>query len=1614
MRRRQSASVRGVISFLAAAAVVVVAGVPAAALDSHAVVPSRMAADVRTGAVVAAVWPTAVVPVPVVGGITGVTWLDANADGVNNSAEAGLGGVTVRLFDSAPTPLLIDTQVSNAAGVYAFTSVTGVGPWRVQVETPTLYTITANTVTDNNITRGATANIGQSAAISVGDLTAGAVVNAAVRPQWRVQLGVWGNGPLTGATPFGTDPASSCPTTYAPGDDCSATDNIIRARDSINFLWAVSASNDEGGLPGTLSDVVVEQTITPAGLAKIRPGALPTRCLTASGGGTPPPTSRATLNADGSITFVCNLGPWVETGTSVLLQFDVLVEPSPNSSTIQSTAVAYSSAVEVAGGNSTAPPTSTPNGVPSPVVTDTLMVSAAFKYDLNKALYETQSPGIFDPDGPSGPIPPLRGVGIQWVFGISSPTKASEPMVLPVSFTEEPFFTTGTQTTPFSGGLEYYVRSCAPNNGPSTVVPLGSPLLGNPLERSVVSSGSCTFSRTGSNTSPYTFTLNGIDQSGSRFPTRSANGIGDFSNGPFFIASYRMGIFIPDRAMDRFDEILGNSTGAGWVGNRMAGFEPVSTTGQPNYGLDPVLPAGRPFREPGFCDPNHDVYAVAPLVTGCRIMPNGTISNNVVPGVPIQVLPLRGRYGVIKTFFAPQTGAAWRNTGAQLTQLLPEEPGVSPHTGNGAQGPGSIAISQLQLGFGGEVGYRNSITCDVFDNTMHTLVPASTAYSVAPAATYAWLQRGQPLGVRGALASDWIIEYGSYPITGDDPLYDVTRVGQPGVTDSTFFPFLDTYSAASGRFEGNWSSQFAAANDCRTTAPPTGWFSDPADLLGGVTAVNAVRIRAANPQAEYGNTNSPDTASAIFAFALRSNDVFDGGPHNGRQIPSGTVLANFRASVATRFDTGIPFQSPTVYRPSPETIDQTGDRVTLTRATLNLKQNSVTVGGVGSGAAAIDVTGNANAGETIVWQIQSTVNSLVPSTALTGLKVVGVLPPFVTYDGACTAGLAGGTVPATVEPNTPLAGQTRLTWLLPDQLVSAPIPVQRVCTTTDSIVPNGTAVVSTATISADGIPNQSTDPHTVVLAQPGQLALRKTVDAALDPLDDTQNYTLLAKNLSGVATIEELKLIEVFPYNGDATSSAGVNRTPGSSYTGTVRLQNEPTAVFSDDPALPAVAGTMYYTADVPATVNQNWNVNTSTWCTFTGGTFTGASGTGACPTTLASATAIKFEATAPLQPNAESGGLRDGISIRLTLRAVGNTPSDIYANRFTAFTPTILASNTPNAPLQTLQSNRVQVEVVGFVVGDLVLLDQNDDGLYSAADDALAADGTVVQLWNPGADGAIGGTDDLLLGSTTTTAGVYRFERVAPGRIYIRIPGSEFAPGGPVTAWIPSTRVGIQDANDVASQDASADRGGASSTIHTLSYREQNGVFVGNEPIGDNTRLLPVGVGVADGFTNFTIDIGLVRRPPIPVGSLIVAKVIIDPSPGDDRGDAQAFPVSVLCEFDGESTQYRVSINRNGSPVTVPNIRAGSTCSLTETDTDGGAVSYSVSDVEVTNGGTSSVIVTNRYPEIPPGVTRQQLVVAGLAVGGLGGIGGLLLAAGWVLHRRSLRPVVGQETSQK
>ena len=167
--------------------------------------------------------------------------------------------------------------------------------------------------------------------------------------------------------------------------------------------------------------------------------------------------------------------------------------------------------------------------------------------------------------------------------------------------------------------------------------------------------------------------------------------------------------------------------------------------------------------------------------------------------------------------------------------------------------------------------------------------------------------------------------------------------------------------------------------------------------------MNAVR---AYPPDASRTTQPGARARLLVPYAVRPN--FVGGPHDGTPVPNATIAANFATWKANEISNGAWVN--VAYNPLTAAANGTGDRITIARALLAVQKRTITVGGIGDGAAGIDNTGTAVAGNPIVWEVLATVTSPNASPGpVDDVTIIDSLPPYVSYDAGCTATIAGGT-----------------------------------------------------------------------------------------------------------------------------------------------------------------------------------------------------------------------------------------------------------------------------------------------------------------------------------------------------------------------------------------------------------------------------------------------------------------------------------------------------------------------------------------------------------------------------------------------------------------------------
>lgn len=1442
----------------------------------------------------------------------GVVRVDANKNGAIDAsdpageADTGLAGVTVELL------------AADGITVVASTTTAGDGSWTIAeadvdpqpVAYPATVRIDTSTANGNVYASypAATPGVNDFARAGVPSQATAVVtsadteLNALVYPSWAVDLalagdpeGLGGLAIRTGSGPFDANDSE-------PGNDSGMANDRVRSADIVSFNWSLTVAAEDS-LAANFSDAVFEQTIVLGEGAVANFASRPAICDAAKSsivaqpsgaviqpGATPPAGTT-------SVTLSCHLGSMGEDRAAILLP--TLVQPlasSENGSTFTTTSRAYG--VDAAGAATAQPST----GVDSPPIE----ITAAPRYDVEKINGDAGG-GYYGYQNIEGVQ--TYGMYAYYTVQISTDRKVgTESFQQPITM-EESLWAVRSVAGPNGEAvgdtiddLQWYITQCIPSPAPrGGQVPdglvygrAGSNAVAT-AANSVRDSGTCSIARTGAaDTGNYTLSMNGIDASGASYPTQTVAGA-SLAAGPYYVASYRVQVFIPLAEIDRTQGAPDDGVGEFSIFNRVGDFDPVGLSDTSNFGSG---------TEPGYCEagPTSDQSA------NCAEMEDGRRSNNVVGPHTKRIAPGSWTKYFVDALSGWGGGYTWIN-------------GTGNHDGTALVQPGQT-FSSMQVLHNTASNWPDAQLCDVFDNTVLKLAPlaqdtsGSNAY---PADLYSAMIKTRVDGSafltpaeQQARQGDWAIRYGHVDLGGDDP--------NTGVFD-----------LATDRYEGDWSAQRQATNGANTVcgSPDITWYDDPNDVPGGVDAVNAVWAQTAP-----GYTMQAGESERWF-LSFEQRDSYQGGPHAGEPIPAATVAVNYGAVRTSSWNSN---WSNAGYIPGAGNTTGThqvgengsgqGDRWTVARAQLRLQKRTIAgeVDGVAAtGVADYGVTGSAVAGRPVIWEITSTLTALAdPAAPVNDVRVTDVLPRYVIFDEAATNALNPG-VPAptaTVNPD----GTTTLVWNLGTRVPNQDLPVLRIATTTDALAPNNTVAINEARITAAGIVPVSAhrDDHTIRLEQTGELQLKKSVDKTLDLQDDEQVYTLQLKNFSETLGIQHPTVIDVLPYNGDATNAAGVNRSPASAFSGQNTLK-EPPQAFEFDGTTP-LAGTFFYTTVVAASVPQNLNQDTdpSIWST----TFT------------PNATAIKFVAAGNLSTSSDPS--KSGLTISFTTDQTGNEAGDFYSNRFTAFSDTL--KNGSN--YQLLSSNLVSVRVLGFSVGDFIWLDLDGDGRYTAGTDRPAPAGVKVRVLFPHGDG-----DAPHYVETETDAdGRWVVNNLPAGSYRVAIPGAMFAEGGPLEGYIAAPNA-VTDPNTdqnegvdhhaIPSDEPNADYlGGVVSAGRVeLSADTDADPIAGQEPLGDNVAGLTLAPLTTDDFTNLTLDLALT-----PPARFTVTKAV----DGDAAQWANGpYTIQVSCSYRGAAAPgYPRTLTFPGAGAQTLTAPLGSSCTATETDS-GGATSFTVTPAD-------------------------------------------------------------------
>lgn len=1459
----------------------------------------------------------------------GVVTADANKNGqVDTGLKAGLNdepvaGVKVTLLDANGVAAATTTTDGDGAWRFAAASINATanpGPYRVQIDTsnPGIYAVYSTaTAGVNDFVRS-----GSAATAIAGPVNAAAApveLNALVWPVWKFNLALAGDPDgLGGLSVYtGTAPFDSADT--EDGWDSGPANSRVRTSDTVNYNWSVTLASQEALATKTAS-AVFEQTLTLTDGAMVNFNRIPARCsgtspassIIAYPSGTSLSGREVPPAGTTSVVLTCNLGAVGQDVSAIILPTSVFVSnSSPNGSSYSTEARVY--AVDSAGTATAQPDGGVKNG---PVD-----ITAAPRFDVEKNLGGAGTGSFLTPSGER-----LAGTYIYYNVQIAADRQTGvEAFKLPITLTED-FYglytdtagVNGTPGTPITD-LEFYMDLCTQsslsdgtNHGTAVYGKIGLNGGEATSKNSVVDSGTCTFQRDAADaTSGYKITLSGVDLSGKSYPTVTKNG-SPVPSDKFYVASYRLRFWVPNRAVDAAVGSSNDSVGELAAYNGVGDFDPVGISGASNYGTG---------FEPGYCQTVGDGGEYDQM--DCDAMEDARRSNNVAGPVTVRIAA-----GAFSKSVGKQTDS-WNPNNLSM---LPEQ--YSWHNGTTQMQPGQSGTIRVNLDNQSNNTWNDVAMYDVFDNTTAKLIPLSQTDGLVgqadiPSDMYSYVLNPYTdvdVATQQAWNDKFTIYYAHTDLQGD--------IANNG-----------TFDLVSDRYAGIWDAQRAYRPDITDLSEAAGWYTDPTAVPGGIDQVNVVLA-----VLKDGETMPPGNYN-MFYVGLEQRDTYynpavngnTAGPVDGDSIPTGTVVADF---AGIRTDVYSPNWTGRSYIAQPENGSTDGDRWTVTRAQMALQKRSIKVDGVGTGAADFGATGAAIAGKQVVWEVVSSLTAASEDpAAVENVVITDTLPKYVTYNESCTAELTGGTVATTVTPNSD--GTTTLTWSLGTLIPNQAIAPRIICTDTDPLAPNNTGLVNYAIITADGIPtvNSHDDEHTVVLEQTGELQLKKSVDHPLDVQDDSQTYTLQVKNFSETLKVQAPTVYEVLPFNGDGTNAASVDRSPASDYDGVSALTGPPSAYDLGKEA--SLAGTFYYTtidsSSVP--VAKDLDTDPSIWVTQD------------AVTDWAAVKGFKFVADSAL--GVTTSGDKSGLTIVFSTKQSDNSAGDLYSNRF------VVASDTfkNGSSYQLLTSNLVTVRVVGFSLGDLVWFEQDDVAGFDPTKDAVAPEGVKVNVYDAAAN--------TLIGSTTTNKdGRWVINNLKAGSYYAEIPESEFADGGLLHNYVPTT-VGYQadpdtDKNESVDHHAEQVSTDAGYYVRTqpinLGYElDADSQPIGLEPLGDNVAGLHLAPLTTDDFSNLTLDMAL----EYPNVDFTVTKKVT----GDAASFAAAsYDMTVTCTLNGTTVDgYPQDITVNANDNVTLSAPVASVCTVEETNAHG-ATTVTVSAPDgitlVSDATANDLTVANDYPD--------------------------------------------------
>lgn len=1391
--------------------------------------------------------------------VSGVVWSDVNRDGVRDAGEVAKAGITVRLL-SSPGGAVVATTTTAANGTYSFADVVD-GDYSVQVDSPGQFRFPATASGDNSFAREGTPPPGQpergvtpsltiAGATQVLGLDAGMqpIADLTVEP---IEAEGCGDVALTGTPPWDSE-------------DTTADNCVVRVMDTVSQSYSVALT----GLPtgASVPNVVAEFTIaSPDGatLELVGPGpnGIPAGCLAAANGANPP--SSRTINPDGSITVRCNVGTMSSNATAIQIAYRFAGNtPIPSHASVDARAFA--------GGGDAG--TSTMLEGPEVEVTGTA------EWDLRKRVHPGSS--VISP-GPDFTLRTIDGAEVEgylvtYVFDITDMLDGTggSDLVWPVTFTDVmPEFPnariTGCRSTAaYDGGwagngspwtltcplneaqgADGWNLSIRPNSGDGSDTGEGHVVMTvfipmDEMNRAIdptwqpgdeAPTGSFSFDNQARDTDHWAINggaLNfgddhepGWNGTGNNLATLDGDAAApqwdlqkNFRGGPTFSTETVNGASVDGYFVD-YD------------------FRVLDLAGPDNVGpwLDrPVSFKDRLVSHPGavllWCAPRSLTPSNNVGTVDCETGVQPADGWDMSPS-PTQTGFNMRRMDFFARIFIPMDEIPEDPCESNVTLDLRNEAIGSEHW---------TAEGQPNNGTGFEPGWDGATATG--NNLAVNNVRPSTAECGSLGGSKAFLKNGSVVNSQASFGGDTVsslvtLSANNNRVTVDDlRLCDVFDVSVFELVEGTprMFGFpsgnnvnpadyvieyaigtnqVDTQAGprdpVSGVFPADATSNTDSAAGCRDHSGP--WSTAPAADFGAdwQDRVNMVRIRPIDPA--HVETGPFD---AHLMFELRTRTFYNGGPNADEMIPSGARLTNVGAWPSGR--TGESWS--------------TGFRNMLFAGMRLSIQKTVPVT-------------QYLPGETVVWDLNVGIDRATVGATLRNLRVVDTVPAGLFFDRQCTQDLlpSGVTVSydAVTRQATFQAGDVEIT-SAPSQWAfheSNGAPRLRICTTVDTLAQPNDPYVNRAQAMADNAENQPADDSTITVVGSGQMGISKTVDKAYVASGEQYSWSLDWGNTSTVLAFQPPDVIDVLPWNGDGAAAAPSKRDQYSSaYQGLARLVGALAApAYIRGGTGGAVPGTWYYSTSAPATIDHDARAAANASPQAAGGVWL----TAAEVADFGAVTAVRFVSTQMLPVQSR---------VRAVIPAVSTSPrlDNVYVNRAMIFSRTF--ANQP------LLSNEPFVQMPGFSMGDLVWLDNDRDGKFTADVDEPMA-GVVVQVRDAG--GTVVGT------RTTDADGRWRVTGLQDGVFTAHIPAEMFQPGGPLERFAVRT-AGSSDDND-ANEGASnnntdapdaAVTGLTSSPVTLAFLRDDDGNLIGaNGPDDDDVAGLDAELQAPE-FTNFTVDL--------------------------------------------------------------------------------------------------------------------------------------------------------------